>query len=492
MPSVNERRKVLDDRAEVCSYTRDPGTFYLRVWHKESRSYKSSRIDGAGDIDEAASKALDVYLAITSGTSPSTSKAKNNGDVQKARKKNGVITDLIERYLAEELEKVEKGLLKPGTVKNKQETLRNHLIPYLKEQKVTKTNDIKVGVFDRYELVRAGCSRHTIRRELAAMKMFCAWLHRHRLIDPYEFNADLFKPVKLKDEDWDSNPPIRDEKEWKIILKHLHAFVKEGERHPKKKVGMARKRFWTLLLLLKNGGFRPSEALALRWSDLEFENVGRISQSKREAELQLYEEEGMLNELNQKQLDSLGRVDRYVVHVRVLASKTGALREVTCNAASPLARWKKELRMYMDKHEEHFTYNGVVLARSEKDGLPIIPMDTPVFSIPEKNEWKMSDYSIYNYYWRELMKRAKDELRGPILSPHRYTIYSLRSTRAVELFELGVDPFLSGKQLGHLPDMMAKIYARLPSRKRATKEAAHIQFGKRDDGGEIVDVDDIS
>jgi hypothetical protein len=50
---------------------------------------------------------------------------------------------------------------------------------------------------------------------------------------------------------------------------------------------------------------------------------------------------------------------------------------------------------------------------------------------------------------------------------------------------------LSATQLGHSVAILEKIYARLPQRKRATKEAAVIDFGKRKPSNEIISVDDI-
>lgn len=504
MPSVAERRKVLDGRAEVCSYTRNLEVFYLRVWRKETRSYWTSRIDGVSDIETACLKALEIYLEY-SQNQPVVAVASSNRPKKavatSVRRKRSQISSYIFEYLNSEQDRADAGLVKENTVKNKKETLVRHLIPYLDYKKLVDCSQIKVGVFDDYTVwrmniakseMRDGLSRHTLRRELAEIKMFMSWLHRHKLLNPYEWTKDLIPSVKLKDEDWDSNPPIRDDEEWKVIIKHLHRYVKEGEKNPKKSVGINRTRFWTLVLLLRHSGLRVAEALALRWSDVEVENVGRISQSKRQAELQLYEEEGMLMELNQKQLDSLGKVDRYIVHIRVLASKTGALREVTCAAAQALARWKKFIRLHLDTYEKHFQYNGVVLNRSEVDGLPIIPDDVPIFSFPEKNEWIESDSTNYNYHWRTLIKMCGDELRGPILSPHHYTLYSLRSTKAQELMENGVDVYVAAKLMGHTPDILYRIYQRLPQRKRAIQEAVPYEYGKRPTKEKLVPLEEVT
>ena len=78
------------------------------------------------------------------------------------------------------------------------------------------------------------------------------------------------------------------------------------------------------------------------------------------------------------------------------------------------------------------------------------------------------------------------------MSDHKYTIYSLRSTRAQELMDMGVDVYLAATQLGHTVAMLEKVYARLPQRRRATKEAAHIEFGWRKNDSEIVSLDQLA
>ena len=466
MPSIAEKRKVLDGRCEVVSYTRDPEAFILRVWRKESRTYWTCRIDGACDIETASLKALDVFLSYSSGTA-SLPKRKEDGvqEVKPKRPKQGNILEWVNKYLAEDEERVDAGLLDIESLKNKRGTFNNHLIPYLTSRKIDNTRQIKIGVFDRYPIYRAGVSRHTLKRELGAIKQLMGYFHRHRMLDPYEFTADLIPTVKLKDEDLDSNPPIRDAQEWTTILKHLHRFVKNGQNDKRPRVLVSRTRFWTLLLLLKNSGLRPDEALALRWSDIEVQNIHRDTSSG-------------------------GEVDRFVVHLRVLKSKTRALREVTANVAQPLARWKLTLREWLRDYQPNFKYNGDVLKVDEK-GLPIIPNNCLVFAIPEKNEWKKAVYSTIWDQWSSLMELAKDDIRGPLLSPHPYTLYSLRASRAQEMFELGVDPFLAAKQMGHKVDVMSQIYARMPSRKRAINEAAQLPFGEVRKNEEIVNLEDV-
>ena len=65
-------------------------------------------------------------------------------------------------------------------------------------------------------------------------------------------------------------------------------------------------------------------------------------------------------------VDELGKVNRYLSHIRVLKSKTGAQRENTSNSAEVLARWKIDLREYLDKNKLCFELNGVELKRDKE------------------------------------------------------------------------------------------------------------------------------
>jgi len=44
---------------------------------------------------------------------------------------------------------------------------------------------------------------------------------------------------------------------------------------------------------MKNSGARPNELLNLRWQDIQIKDVGRISQSKKQEEIEELEAEGI-------------------------------------------------------------------------------------------------------------------------------------------------------------------------------------------------------
>ena len=118
-------------------------------------------------------------------------------------------------------------------------------------------------------------------------------------------------------------------------------------------------------------------------------------------------------------------------------------------------------------------------------------VDDLFFGIPERNTVRIISYNTLNINQRNIIKRCSSSLQGPVISEHKYTTYSLRSTRAQELINMGVDVYLAATQLGHTVAMLAKVYARYTQRRRATQEAAHIEFGKRQNNSEMVSLDNL-
>ena len=175
-------------------------------------------------------------------------------------------------------------------------------------------------------------------------------------------------------------------------------------------------------------------------------------------------------------------VSRYVTHIRILQSKTGAIREVTSNSAEVLARWKMWQQEYLNRLKGSSTWGSFQYEITEND---------LVFGLPKAEGVEITQYNTLNINWRKIMDRLKGQLRGATMSEHPYTIYSLRSSRAQELMDKGVDVYLAATQLGHSVAMLEKVYARLPQRRRATEEAAHVEFGKRKSSSQMVSLGEV-
>ena len=97
--------------------------------------------------------------------------------------------------------------------------------------------------------------------------------------------------------------------------------------------------------MAKNTGCRPKELLALRWKDVEIVDVGRISKSKEQAEIEALEAEGIdVWDTNgasdyqgwSKTKKAIGRVERLIACVMVRNSKTGDQREIPANIGNAL------------------------------------------------------------------------------------------------------------------------------------------------------------
>ena len=270
MPSIAAKASVLEGRAEVVSYTRDATAFFLRVRIKEKAGYKSRRIDGVESLDAAIDAALDAYVKLGSAEQPSTPRRGTKEGTKIVSTKRGVFS-WLDQFLDNEHELCEAGIIKGTTLKGKIEMVRTHLKPYLLAQGITKTSQIKVGAFDKYESWRiernkkeggSPPSKLTLRKESALIGNFVGYLVKNRCIDAYEAaqKKDIAPKIRLTDSDFDSNPPIRDDDEWKLILAEIRKWVKEGASHARPRTLVYRQMFWTLMLVLKQTGMRPDEA----------------------------------------------------------------------------------------------------------------------------------------------------------------------------------------------------------------------------------------
>lgn len=108
-----------------------------------------------------------------------------------------------------------------------------------------------------------------------------------------------------------------------------------------------------------------------------------------------------------------------------------------------------------------------------------LPEDTLAFALPIHNEWRLLAEHTHATGWETMMERVNGKLKGTELTDRKYTPYSFRSYRAMELNRVGIDPLLAADQLGHDVSVMQKIYARLPARERATREAAAFTPGEK-------------
>jgi integrase len=434
MPTLHHREKVLDGRAELISYARDPRCFYLRIYIPEKKGYVSQKIEGVQKIGEALDCVLDSYLellrepmvSLPSGlAAPRTTRSQSS--LQRSSRASIYVAASIAAFLVTQQEKVILNQLSEATLKYKTRTL-TLAKDYLNSIGILNTSDLEISSFDSYPTFRRK-GKLTMRQELMQIKEWCRYLkdHAHTVVDI------KMPKIKTTDEDYSSNPPW-DKDDMKLFWKELHAWVHEGETHNNMYVLHYRHMIWCYFAVLRTTGMRPKEALSLCWKDIEIENIGRTT-SKGEL------------------------ADRYVAHIAIKTSKTGASREVTANCADRLLVWLNKTKVTQNNQ---------------------FSLTQPVFSTLKDKEYQVLGAISAHKAFHTILSRLEGKLKGARLSERPYTIYSFRATRAMELLELGVDIGLAAKQLGHSPTVMLRTYARLPLRERATREAARIEFGKRD------------
>ena len=376
----------------------------------------------------------------------------------------------VENYLKYEEERMESEIIKFRTFNNKRYTLNNHLIPYLLDIGITKTRQINDDTFSRYLIYRKGVTKLTLQMEISQIKDFLSnWLVKKRLIEPEVVsNKKLFPEVKIKMNDLMSNPPISG-KDWMVINQEIRRWVKESIDMSNHRVNLWRNLFWNFTMISKNSGCRPEELMKLKWRDVDVVDVGRISESKRQGEIEDMKSEGIDVISNENYDDggwvegkeSIGREQRLISYITVTSGKTGQIREVPTNTGYVFVRWRDFLNSYYDKHftNEEVQGNDLVFGNVNNEGKPYY-------------------YTMFTKSWRTIRELVQDRLEGNKFSDEPYTIYSMRSTFIENKLVDGLDLFLLSRISGHDPKVLLKYYERMDIRKRS-EEITAIHYGKR-------------
>ena len=474
MPRIAEKAKVLGGRADVVRYASgtSSGGFFYREWNKETKSYKTRRIEGADSLSEAVEMATDIAFAIREeesktsnqiaktilGNSKSSSRRQGTATQRKARAQS--IETAINSYLHEQRRKVDAGILSKSTYRVKANVLKKHLVTFLREQGIEQTNKIKATTFDEYSIYCAKYTKQFQQKQISIINEFAKrYLLKNRLI-----SADLMptgmlcSQVEVKQTDRMANPAINPE-DWKIIVDYVRDKWRlepiKDKTYPLttpnwRRTWFFRNAFWHYILRSKNTGMSPEELLKLKWKNIEMRDEKRIN-SKGEQEEWL------------------------VTYIYTVRAKTQAAREIPCNQGRELSRWmrfvKQEIADAGIKHQ--------------------ITGESYVFGNPYVSEMKPVQYQNYAKTWRSIVQGTlKDKLKGHKFSNHPYTLYSMRSTFIEDHLMKGTDIYLVARIAGHDVKTLMQSYERLDIRQRA-KEITQIEFGKRKEKSDEISLLDI-
>jgi integrase len=453
MPKALQSAQVLDGLAAVVAYERDPTAFYLRVYVPEQRAYRQRRVPGARTLQEARQRAAEVYGGFMQ-PGPASGPRRGTKPGTKLRPRKNNLRDMVEQFLALQVTRVEAGEITNLTLKGKRETVLGHLLPFCVAQGVACSTEISIDTFKGYAAYRAQATPNTKRKELGHLREFLAFLAERDALKPeVEAKRDSLLPkIKRTGEDNTANPPIP-EADWSQIDALLDDWCEEGRAHPNRRVFYSRRMLQCLFRFLYASGMRPKEARALRWRDVEFSTEGfdyfHGEDSPRPTQISRQEYERMKAAVDQGAVLDIVAVPKEIVLARVLKSKNRVVREVPCDAAQLLRRWRTLQQQFSP--------------------LPLT-CESLVFSVPT-NDGGTSEFcqNTFNITWRKIIARLDGKLQGPVLSRNAYTPYSLRHSRAVHLIDCGVGVYEAAKMLGHTVQTFEQHYAPYLSRKRGAE-----------------------
>ena len=448
----------------------------VEVFEKEDESHETV-LDAhlSGDAAKRDNGQGGAYLISN------RSKPLRTGKFINRRRKGLPINKCIQDYLDSLSERVEANELKENTFKEYLQTLSVHLTRYLHYEGVKFSSQITNDTFSRYPIYRKGASKLTKNKEARHIKAFVDnYLAKKNLIDvSIATNKKLIPLSRITHEDLDANPAINAE-DWRKINSYIrNIYLKGGEDHPRPSVYYWRYLFWHFTIIMKNSGCRPDELLNLRWKDIQIEDVGRISQSKLEEEIQMYEMDGIDVILDDEEdvnpdpnafatsANQMGREERLIAHIYIKASKTGRQREVPCNLGEAFRRFKHF-------QDEYLRINDLNQKLTD---------DTLIFGNPH-NSYDKYSYACFTSAWSKVRAALTEELRGHKFSDRDYTIYSMRSTFIEDKLLAGMDVFLLSRVCGHSVEMLQKHYERIDVKDRA-EEINRLPYGKKKDTGKI-------
>ena len=438
MPKLHQRIPVLDGRAAVISYERQPTVWYYRETAAPGE-YKSRKIEGVTTADEAVSKALDIYTEIR--TSEKIGNAAGIKAKTAKRVKKASITISISEHLREQSRRADAGLVTEQYVKNQTYHLRN-MAEYLKLKHIEYVIDIKDDTFDDYEMFRNKATKVYLANEIKTISLWLNWCRKQRQLKADVAAIKLTPRVTIKGEDLLANPPISPE-DWKVIERHIRTVYVGQAVERDRRVGYWRRMFYTFVMTGKHTGMRPKEILNLRWSDITIVDMGQRSKTDERRHL--------------------------VAEINVRKTKTGQPRQVPGNCGKQLKDWLEYQQFFAS------TYFGKSIST-------VFNNDSYVFCNFNKN---CEPYGLHYFQVTMNAIYKKLKLKGHWSSDKPYTLYSLRSSFIDDKLMEDVPVAVLAMMTGHDIKVLLRHYSRLDVL-RKSRELTKLPVGRRKDGKQEI------
>ena len=103
MPALLQKASVLEGRAQVLAYKRDPSAWYYRELLKGTERYRSARIPNAKTLEQAVKASLDMYGSFREslpGSTPERPRRATGTPSLLNRKRKGLgVAEAVDDYL---------------------------------------------------------------------------------------------------------------------------------------------------------------------------------------------------------------------------------------------------------------------------------------------------------------------------------------------------------------------------------------------------------
>jgi len=406
---ILESHSLMGGRLQIVLFS-GRKNYYARVYNPATRN-RVARSLRTTDLAIATDRAIEVWAEL------------------QPLIEQGIPTDaqtlegLVKQYLQQEQKRVDAGLVKPGTVRDKAAQLQPMLL-FCQLNNLRKITDVKAYSFNKFTAWRRDESKRlttgkpgllemsSLNKSIREVRAFFKWCRHQHLTD---VELDM-KEVTTRHEKSRKKNVAFTEKDMRWIEQELERWVIKEAQGPDWAVKRIRPIQWYsrhafryMFDILCLTGMRPTELLELtKWGDLDFRNRGDTEASR--------------------WLDPV-----VTIHLKNPTGKGS--RTIVSNAGWILKKFKKYVMWFRHEH-----------------GYRSIKPSDPLFLYPNTEELYV--YSHWGNQMRALIKRCRLEGKG-------YTIRSCRGWYVSQQLAKGVPPYLVAKNCGHSVEIMRSAYEQI-------------------------------
>ena len=443
MPKLLEKRKVLNGRATVVSYDRDPSQFFLRVLLPGTTSYRTRLIPEAPDLITACEKAFDVWEAMSkapvSEERLQERKAKSKTSPLISDQAAGFVRDQEMRYESKDVGKKWFTLCR---------RVMRSMNAYLEIRDVKRCSQLDQFTF-RYRHFRKTLKKTTFNKEATIINCFIKkYLEGAISLLLFLLQDDVIEKPKVFIEEIEGAPAMIPS-DWAKFHPYVRKKYADYENYKDNanylNIGYWRDLFYTFCVVSINSGCRPIELLELKWKHVTFREHSRGEGKEKWYQANLYIEK------------SKNKTPRHVI--------------TRGRAGDNLLKWHQIQEDYIKNKRNAKSRYGVPAALPEK----VLP-EHRVFGLARKGFTKYT-YANFEETFNEVMDELSEKLQFNPKSDKRYSIYSFRHAFIEDHIREGAKVYDLAKICGHSVEVMQKYYDRSDILHK-TEEFGAIPFGQ--------------